>query len=370
MRWHKPYVRKPLFITVICFVCSGLAVGQTLQAAAPSDGYQLDSAEGKFKVKFPDKPQPSAKTIEGTNLMMNSHVLSQGPFGYFEVGYIDYPGGFGDPDIVLSGAIKGGTLAVTAQGGKVTSDTSIQYGECKGREAIIDGPGSNYTHVRAFLSGQRLYFLVYAVAASTAGAREVSKRFLDSFEVVGGCINEISPVEAPSSEVRVSTIAGEKDAMTGWRKIAPANDGFSVLMPTDASVKEQQVQVNPFPLTTRAYESESGNAFYAVMASGIFPDKLFTNEAFRQLAMDSAIHTLEKEIKQRHENVTVTFVRNLKVGAHPGREYTIIAGSPIGRLQCFAVSGKLYFFMALDSAQDNHAANFTRFFSSIKLIVD
>src|SRR2546430_1234312 len=66
--------------------------GQAARKSTPPPWYSLDSQDGGFSIKFPQKPQFTSTPMAGGALIANSYSLQIGPSYYFLVAFYDFPG--------------------------------------------------------------------------------------------------------------------------------------------------------------------------------------------------------------------------------------------------------------------------------------
>ena len=345
-----------------------------LRARVSGQGATLDttwreftSEAGAFSVRFPGVPEAQTLTREsfGAMITMRQHILDRAgrEADYFEASYMDLPNA-SEADLLADITIDNINRTLAGRGGRITQRSPVRLDECEGREFTGQDAGSGFMLGRIFISGARMYVLVYSAGSQDARARQTAGVFLDSFRIRGGCVPARADEAAPI-EVRRGREAGTLDRATGWRLIAPTGAGFSVLMPSAADSEAQLMQTDPFPLTVTSYASESRQAIYAAVVGGDFPSNIMRQQNHFEIILDIAYRALLKELEGLG---TINFERELRVGQYPGRQYGIAAGDRSGRAQIYATQHKFYFFMALTERRGVWQQNLDRFFASIRII--
>ena len=165
---------------------AALLVLVTLAAAhAQPAGVEISPSGGRFKVRFPGKPEEKsqkARTPLG-ELTVYTATFATPEGGVYLVSHIDYPPNVTKPedrDTLLAGARDG----LVGKDGKLVSEAALVLGPDRvpGREVVID-KGRVQLRYRLFLKDSRL-FQTGAVGTGGFVTGKDASDFLDSFELV------------------------------------------------------------------------------------------------------------------------------------------------------------------------------------------
>jgi hypothetical protein len=362
--FHKTFL-------VLFFFFSSFAVIFGQSPTPSSEEYELKSSEGNFSIKFPSKPNNSTSNLKIANTELQLHSYDVNEQGKsFGVIYVDFPASFPaqNKDSFFDGAISNLERQIASNGGKITSQDAINFKGCKGRE--IKGSSSNIALLqgRIFSSGQRFYLLLCLFYSKSPNMEESVDKFFNSFEIVGGCLAGVAAIEVPSEPILESSIEGVDDPQTNWKKLSIEKDSFSVLMPGTTRLREEKIQINPFPLYAKSYESsiKDKDIECKVLVTGDYPEDLYSDDSRRQVALDVAYNSFKRILEK--EESKIEFVRNLKIEKFPGREYVYSLRNRNGKLQIFVTTKKVYVFIAISDSNNN--PDFDKFFKSIRLLID
>ncbi|MFO0797153.1 MAG: hypothetical protein U0804_06715 [Gemmataceae bacterium] len=154
-------------------------------AAQPDAGVDVSPSGGRFKVRFPGKPEErtlKAKTPLG-ELTVYSATFATPDGSVYVVSHVDYPATAAGPaehPRLLDGARDG----LKGKDGKLVSETAVAHGPDKvgGREVVVD-KGKVQLRYRLLMRDTRLY-QVGAVGAGGFVTGRAASDFLDSFELV------------------------------------------------------------------------------------------------------------------------------------------------------------------------------------------
>jgi hypothetical protein len=154
-------------------------------AQAQPTGVDVSPSGGRFKVRFPGKPEEKsqkAKTPLG-ELTVYTATYATPDGGVYLVSHVDYPpaaAGPGDHATLLDGARDG----LKGKDGKVVSDGPVPHAPDKaaGREVVID-KGKVQLRYRLIMKDARLY-QVGTVGTGGFVTGKAASDFLDSFELV------------------------------------------------------------------------------------------------------------------------------------------------------------------------------------------
>jgi hypothetical protein len=164
----------------------GLLVLLTVAAAeAQPEGVDVSPKGGRFKVRFPGKPEEKsqkAKTPLG-ELTVYTATFATAEGSVYVVSHVDYPGPAAtaaEQETLLSGARDG----LKGKDGKVVTDVPVANApeRAAGREVVIDR-GKVQLRYRIFVREGRL-FQVGTVGAGGFVTGKAATEFLDSFELV------------------------------------------------------------------------------------------------------------------------------------------------------------------------------------------
>jgi hypothetical protein len=367
----KSTCTKTFFLSLlVLFGAAQAAAGR--QAAPKLDWREFTSEEGGFSVKFPGAPRLSSPkmTVGPFTSTHHVHEVSVGDYS-FGMDYLEIPAG-ANPEYGREGGIRGFIDRALAAGGRVLSDGKVSRGTCEGREASVlvpSRPGaSRFKQMRVFYSGRRVYMLFFIADKDRPEAREAALLFMESFVVNDGCGASAPPAAAPKAEPVRSTVEGQRDAATGWRRIESVEHGFTVLMPGAARRESRQSHVDSLSLFSHAYVYESDGVIYEAKLQGDFPEGFYSDVASLERQIDLNLYILKKNLEPLGLSFTET--RRFKAGPHPAREYAITNEQTglRGRAQLYATPRRSYLFIVRDRVPRAAAdADLERFFSSIKV---
>jgi hypothetical protein len=175
----------------------------------------------------------------------------------------------------------------------------------------------------------------------------------------------LAPVEA--SRPTVENFEGVVDAATGWLKIETRELGFKVLMPGAVRHETDQPQVKPFPLTHHTYIHSKGGNVYSAEVFGDYPPGFFKSALSYQSVLDMTLYGLKRNLEPA--GFAFTPLRDLRVGAFPGREFSLdnekLASR--GRAQIYVTRKHVLVFMAFAHDQGVTLKLLDQFFGSIRV---
>jgi hypothetical protein len=364
-------ISRAVIVILLIVLTAG---GQQVPSQSLPDWQTYTSEAGAFAARFPGMPSIDKVTSKRgpIELVRITHILSVGDY-YFEIDYFDMPAGYNEPDMSLEGAASGIIALANKRGGQVLTTEKITRSTCEGREITVRLPGptsiavNSLMYARIFNSGQRYYTLIFQGTPEGDAVRKAASYFMDSFSVKGGCSAAVAPTAAPSGDVARTVVEGTLDSQTGWRRIDATSHSFSVLMPGTVKVESEQAQVQPFPLSHHTYLYEEDGSFYSAEVIGDYPQDFYNSADNYEVALDLILYALKKNLEP--VGYSFTFVRKLKVGNFPGREYNATNSKTTGqgRVQIYATPKKTYIFMAVDNRPPVGSTNLDRFFSSLRI---
>jgi tetratricopeptide (TPR) repeat protein len=113
---------------------------------------EIDSQEGRFKIKMPEDPIPGKITLQG--FTQHTYKLELGQ-GNFLVAYVDIPAGF---MLTFDAAIQ---AYARERKGAVEGEKQLALrGEFPGRDVMIKLPGGDYSRLQLYVVGGRHYQLI------------------------------------------------------------------------------------------------------------------------------------------------------------------------------------------------------------------
>jgi hypothetical protein len=161
-------------VVLVTFVSAG---------ASRADDYA--SPEGKYTVKFPDKPKVTSQTAKSAvgDLTVNIATFANSDGNAFMVSYTDFPASATKEENhgTLFEGIRNG--AKGTDGKLVGEEKEISFGPTKlpGREFTIE-KGKQRIRFRVILNGSRLY-QVAAIGTEAFVTGKDGTAFLDSFQI-------------------------------------------------------------------------------------------------------------------------------------------------------------------------------------------
>lgn len=191
--------------------------------------------------------------------------------------------------------------------------------------------------------------------------------------VISAVFVAVSCVLAVSGQVQGgSKIEGVRDPSSGWRRISSKADGFSVLMPSAATVSSEKGPAGAADSSLRFYEAKSDDSITLVgvvdMTAEFNDPAVPKTPEFREVMLAAMFEgaesgmrsTLPKEMSL--ENVGLT-----SIGTANGKLYKISLGDmEIGRLKIVVKGYRAYMFMAA-SVQGEDSSPVNMFFDSVQL---
>ncbi|MBP3958791.1 hypothetical protein J8F10_26395 [Gemmata sp. G18] len=172
-------MRGAVYFGVAFLVCSA-----SLAAQPQKDAYT--STEGKYAIKFPNRPKTShqiAKSALG-DLDVNVATYATGDANVFMVSYTDYPAAATKPENrkTLFDGIQDG---IKGSKGEIVSEKAIEFGPEKlpGRELVVDrDKGKQRIKFRAVLRDNRLYQIAVIGTAEFVSGKDATA-FFESLEL-------------------------------------------------------------------------------------------------------------------------------------------------------------------------------------------
>jgi hypothetical protein len=366
-----------VLILLVTLAWAGSAVAQDPPRPVPFpktvalDWRDFKAEEGGFSVKFPGAPQFATPEVKVGPLTITRHTYSVlAGEHFFELDYADMPAG-SDPDGALNGGVSNMINSAIGRGSTLLSNEPVTRGNCTGREVMLSilNPGTSKRGLvdsLVFMSGLRMYTLVYSSETDSKPNRDIARVFLDSFTVTGGCTTMIAPTDAPRPNKSEETVEGNPDPGTGWRIIESNDLGFRVLMPgTVRHVTQKQASVQ-LQLDHHTFIYSKEGAVYSAEVVGDYPAGWHTTPASYQTSIDITLYSTQKNMAA--VGFEITPVRDLKLGTYPGREFSLINASrgSHGRLQIYVTAKRVYVFMAF-TRSDNSLTQISQYFSSIRI---
>jgi hypothetical protein len=346
------------------------AVGNEAPAAAEAasnalveDPEPFVSQPGRFRFRFPGKPQlaeQTSNTPSGPLVMHN--VLYEAPEGtVYAISYADLSAASvraAGPDALLEGGVNG---LATSGGWTVVSKKAIKLGPHPGRDVIGDVkvPGARepgYGRTRLFLVGNRIYQIILIGSKSKVTPADFEKH-LDSFELLPE-----APAVARTTPARPATATGDTEPFVSQ----PGR--YRIRFPGKPQLAEQRTDTpsGPLIIRTATYESPEGTAYTAsyfdlsaasVRAAG--PDALLDGGVQGTVASGGW---------------TVTSKEAIKLGQYPGRDVIGDVKVPgarepgYGRTRLFLVGNRFYQVVLIGSKSKVTPADFEKCLDSFELL--
>ena len=152
-----------------------------------------------------------------------------------------------------------------------------------------------------------------------------------------------------------------------WQKLAPAGEGFTVLLPTRAA---QETQTNPGDprMKMNIYSSDGADRFFYVSSlnfSGLFQPSAAGFESF----VTGFLKSFCGPSRQRGLSCETTFDRELTLSGHRGRQFKVAIGGGgktfDGVVRIYMTGKHIYALQALGGREGDAAVD--RFFNSFTL---
>ncbi len=339
---------------------SAVVYGQKTKAPA---WYSLDSKDGGFSIKFPQKPKFETDTILDGTFTTNTYSYGRGMEFDFGASYVEFRGLTDDQlkgefDVMAKGAFLSMKQAIL-------SNKPVISNGCSGREYTGEGVIYKSSRVRFFNSGQRLFMISVKALKNDSRSQAVMNYFLDSFRVFDGCTGGFDPVRKLNPG-KTEYIDGILDAETGWRKLTSVKGEFQALVPGRIEVETQEVMVQPMAITETTYSSYDGATSYVILTKGELPAGMLT-KARERYALDFSEKGFRKEFET--EATRIIFVRNIIRSGFGGREFSVESPTHIGLAQIFVTKKRSYLFITVGERKRFSPALSNRFFSSIGISV-
>lgn len=145
----------------------------------------------------------------------------------------------------------------------------------------------------------------------------------------------LASVVAPAVQGRQQTGPVEQDA-AAWKKLAPAEGGFTALMPGTASVETQPVESGAMKLDNRVYTVETKLAAYLISYAD-FPEVISDADTIQRIldgGRDKALDNTKGKMKSE---------TNIKLDGHAGREWLVeVPGGVVIRARAYWVKRRLF----------------------------
>lgn len=171
------------FAVAFIVVCVAIYIYTGNNKLAPFKEFRSD--EGQFTVLMPGKPEVRNEAMDMPFGTVNTITYMAGSRKIgCAVAYTDYPALLiksTDPQELLEGAKNG---AVKNAGGRLISETSIDFHGLPARNVRIEVPGKAFTAARYILKSPRFYELVFFATTDKGHEQDISK-FFDSFKIDG-----------------------------------------------------------------------------------------------------------------------------------------------------------------------------------------
>lgn len=159
--------------------------------AKPLTWTNFTSTEGGFSVKFPGTPVTRDETVPG-NPARIKHIVEyvQANARRFTVSWTDMTGVDLNGDDMTEESIRSFVSDTEARGGKTIYRSNFTRETCFGKEAsmqIFKNRQGTLLHARTFVSGERVFLIIYSSESSAGVDPKTKEQFLDSFSVTGKC---------------------------------------------------------------------------------------------------------------------------------------------------------------------------------------
>ncbi len=329
-----------------------VAAAATAQAApktAVADPEPFVSEKGRFRFRFPGKPQESDQKTDSAKgpIIIHATVYVDPKGTNYVVTYLDLdPVGARakKPETILEEGVKG---MVASGGWKVLSKKSIKLGEYTGIDLTgeVSAPGEPETglgRTRMYLVGARLYQIVLVGGKSNVSL-EGFQKYLDSFEVL-----------EPAPEVAEAFISQEGK--------------FLFKFPGKPELSEQKTNSATGP---------------RVIHVAMCVDSKGTTSVVSYVDLDPAAVRAQKPESHLEEGVQgmvknggwkVSSKKPIKLGEYPGVDVTgdvSVAGaadSILGRTRLFLVGARLYQVVVLGAKSSTTPADFQKYLESFGVL--
>lgn len=341
-------------------------------APDPSRWGEFKSQAGGFKVKLPGTPAVKEAPFQ-KGPMTFARTMHHAVAGdmRIELEYFDAPPGYITPDLSLEGGVSGIVNALAAEGARLLARGAFKHRGCDGREATLALPAPaglkpGFAWGRVYVSGDRVFALLFSGFEDTPRTREASRVFMESFEIEGGCRATAAPATAAPPPVK-RRVEGVADAATGWRRIEDEALGFGALLPGGADYEAEQTQAAPFVLTHHAFAHEGESDFYSVEVISEYPAGFHDRPESLRTMIDVSFYAAQKNLEPL--GFVVAPLRELKADGRPGREFSLASEKlgARGRMQMFATPKRVYIFTAFTHSGSQAVAGVECFFASIKI---
>jgi hypothetical protein len=155
------------------------------QGIVPSEWAELDSAEGRFRIRMPGTPTREILTRPapgGLPALTQFSVYRPRDETAFTIGY----GELSEDDLrwasfdLRAARVRDNVLWASLPTGRIESERPLSVGGQSGIECVLCDPGRRVVIVRSCQCGNRFYLLTVS-GPDTAAVRADARRFMDSF---------------------------------------------------------------------------------------------------------------------------------------------------------------------------------------------
>jgi hypothetical protein len=329
-------------MTIELLALSWVIVAQTAKPSEESSWQAYTSKAGQFTVLMPGKP------VEKTQRALdNPGQIAEVTFKTGNSMFIAARTPNASPIPLTFAGVVFDSLKQSTRG-KLVGERRFDFNGFPAVDLTLELPGDPVTHlsrIRFVLEGASSYNLM-VIAPKDEFPKE-AERFFDSLKF------ESANKPAPAGKVE-------------WKTIAPANAGFSVMMPgaPDQKPDDEEKILGHAP----AYHAHApvGPGYLSVLYADL-------DEHDLQGGDEQALVRVRDDDTQRAEKVLKCKIvqdRKLTVARHPAREYEFSSDEGPGitvRIRSILVGNRLYQLSGVGTKAEFPAQAATRFFESFQL---
>jgi hypothetical protein len=156
-------------------------------------------------------------------------------------------------------------------------------------------------------------------------------------------------------------------APTDWATIAPANQGFTIALPSQPQVSRGTMPIESDTMPTTTYTVTDRSGVYVVIVMEM-PVSLDPNSNFARKALDGGINAALKSMSAK-QPLKIVSRQSLKLKGYPGNEVSFLfqnQPSVMGKMRFFLVNNRVY---GMAAVTNNQQSAIDQFITSFQLTV-
>jgi hypothetical protein len=337
--------QKHVLIPLTFFACAIVSIAQqaastSAPSPAPTTSKEYVSADGRFKVLFPDTPKEIHETVESSMGKLPFHMLICPSTVTYSVVYMDYPINLENADLVkkaLDTAREGSLARVAKENPRITKESDISIDGHAGRFLQVELKGDVVIRMRYAAAGNRVYVVAVGspktkpeVVDATNDYETIATRFMDSFKIIP---------------------ALEADLSTSWKEFSSTEGRFKVQFPGTPQQSSGSAGSSEL-IHNASYQSAAVYSAMYLDYSETPKDLIAIIELLDNLRLGEIESLLKDGLNPKVLSETTT-----SLDGYPGRFLVLEINNRIYRRKMLVVKNRIYIITATAPRDDANTGN-------------